>query len=171
MLKIQWGFLPVMCWVMNWIPVVTVAELLYAEKKNKTMNPINVTVVSLMWPCGAVSDVKHEHDLSKEVSLLPFWVFFFNPLIFFAWRIHLFVTWNGISPLWTMKTGGFKREYVSVWACMQVTSVDSQGDPNSFMWTPLTLFYYEKIAEPCPLLCVQVHFNNLLCFINLLEYN
>lgn len=136
------------------------------------MSPINVILVPLMWPCGVESSVKPKHDLSKEVSVLP--CSFFNPLIFLAWQIHLFVTWSGISTLWTMKPGSLNTVLhladapSGVSVCVGVHASDVCRLTG---WWQHRHFLYEKIACPYPLLCAQVHFNDQLNLINLHEYN
>lgn len=148
------------------------------KQNNKAMSPINVTLVPLMWPCGAESSVKHKHDLSKEVPVLP--CSFFNPLIFLAWRIHLFVTWNGILSLWTMKPGSLNTVLhlddaptgFCGFACVCVLACKWRVQtPRVIVGGQHGHFAYEKITWLCPLLCVHVHFNNLLHLINLHEYN
>lgn len=141
----QFDSVPAAWRIMKWISLGNSGVKCVCWNK---MSLINVTLVPLMWPCRAERSVRHKHDLSKAVSALP--CSFFNPLIFLAWRIYLFVTWNGISSLWTMKPGSLNTvlhladappgDTTCVRWCACKWRVQTPRSMGAFMWTARTLF-------------------------------
>lgn len=152
------------------------------NQNNKTMSPHHCHPCSsdvTLWGGEWASNASMTYQKKFQCCRARFSTHSFS----FAWRIHLFVTWNGISSLWTVKPGSLNTVLdladapsgvcgcvlVSVRACEW--RVQPPRVIRLFYVDGTDTFLDEKRARPCPLLCVQLRFNNLLHLINLHEYN